>query len=223
MDIQGMVFDLDGTLVDSLDDIATCLNVALVAFDLEELQPEWVRRNLGHGARHLVQQALAQRGRAHIAEEVVAEFVRYYEDHPVSTTTPYPGVRRLLKSFHEQGIIMAVSSNKPASITGKVIDILNMAPLFRHIWGGDSFAEKKPSPLALQHFIACHDLPPESVLMVGDSRADILAAKNAGVRSCFFTGGYGALDPTDSPPDFTINAFTQLDALIPEARSRGVR
>jgi len=219
MDIRGMVFDLDGTLVDSLEDIATNLNAALTAFGLDTLRPEWVRRNLGHGARYLTLQALAAQGRDDLGEAVVTEFIRTYNEHPVGTTVPYPGVRRLLERFRDQGIIMAVSSNKPASITTQVIDILNLAPFFRHVWGGDSFAEKKPSPLALQHFVAQHALDPVAVMMVGDSRADVQAAQRAGVCSCFVHNGYGALDPGDPPPDFAIDAFTGLEAIVPPAGS----
>ncbi|MBN2432806.1 MAG: HAD-IA family hydrolase [Acidobacteria bacterium] len=223
MDIRGMVFDLDGTLVDSLDDITTCLNVALSAFGLNTYRPEWVRQNLGHGARHLTLQALAAQGRDELGAAVVAEFIRYYNEHPVETTVPYPGVRRLLERFHDQGIILAVSSNKPASIVVKVVDTLQLAPFFHDVWGGDSFTEKKPSPLALQHFTAGHNLSSDTVLMVGDSQADIMAARRAGVRSCFFQNGYGTLDPADPPPDYTIAAFVELAACVLPARSSCAR
>ena len=136
------------------------------------------------------------------ADEVLGEFVRRYAAHPCDRTIPYPGVGEALAACHARGLLLAVLSNKPAGIVVKVIEILGLAPFFRFVWGGDSFPERKPSPLPLRHFMAETGLHPAEVIMVGDSPADIQSARDAGVRSAFFPGGYGRLDGDALAPDY---------------------
>ena len=214
MSIRGLVFDLDGTLVDSLDDITFNLNHALALAGLPPRDKNWARRNVGQGVAHLVRQALDGTAGQDREEAVLAEFVARYEAHPCDRTFPYPGVREALTACHARGLVMAVLSNKPAGITVKVIEILGMAPFFRFVWGGDSFPERKPSPLPLRHFLAETGLVPAEVLMVGDSAADIQSAHDAGVRSAYLPGGYGRLDGDGLTPDFLLQSMDELVPLL---------
>ncbi len=214
MSIRGLVFDLDGTLVDSLDDITFHLNHALALAGLPPRDKAWARRNVGQGVAHLVRQALDGAAERDREEAVLGAFVARYEAHPCDRTFPYPGVREALAACHARGLVLAVLSNKPAGITVKVIEALGMANLFRHVWGGDSFPERKPSPLPLRHFLAETGLAPTEALMVGDSAADIQSARGAGVRSAFFPGGYGRLDGDAPAPDFILPSMSELVPLL---------
>jgi phosphoglycolate phosphatase len=214
MSIRGLVFDLDGTLVDSLDDITGNLTHALERFGLPPRDSAWTRRHVGQGAAHLVGQAMDGTAGRDRAEAVLGEFIAHYEAHPCDHTRPYPGVREALAACHARGLVLAVLSNKPAGITVRVIEALGMALYFRFVWGGDSFPERKPSPLPLRHFLAATGLAPAEVLMVGDSAADVQSARAAGVRSAFFPGGYGQLDGPGLAPDYYLSSMNELVPLL---------
>jgi phosphoglycolate phosphatase len=219
MSIRGLVFDLDGTLVDSLEDITFNLNHALGRAGLPPRDSAWTRRNVGQGAAHLVDQAVNGTAGPDRAEAVLGDFLARYEAHPCDRTSPYPGVREALAACHARGLALAVLSNKPAGITVKVVEILELAPFFRFVWGGDSFPERKPSPLPLLHFMARTGLSPAEVLMVGDSAADVQSARHAGIRSAFFPGGYGRLDGSGLSPDFYLQSMEGLIPLLERLES----
>ncbi len=214
MTIRGIIFDLDGTLVDSLEDITIALNHALETVGQPTRDEEWVRRHLGHGAAHLVHCAVAGTRAAPHDRDVLDEFVRYYDEHPCDTTAPYPAVREVLTALTARNLAMAVLSNKTVIIVRKVLQILDMERFFTNIWGGDSFPDRKPSPVGLQHFLELHQLQPKEMMMIGDSPADIESALNAGTLSCFIRSGYGTLDGSGIHPDHTISSLAELPGLI---------
>jgi phosphoglycolate phosphatase len=220
--VRGIVFDLDGTLVDSLTDITASLNHALARWRLPAKDPAWMRLNVGQGAAFLVAQAVAGTSGEDRQAEILAAFVAHYEAHPCPATFPYPGVPEALADCHARGLTLAVLSNKPAGIVVRVVDAMGWRPWFRYVWGGDSFPEHKPSPLPLRHFMMATGLAPEEVLMVGDSSADVLCARNADARCAFFPGGYGRLDGTGLTADFTLASMGDLPALL-DHFSRRVR
>lgn len=212
--IRAVVFDLDGTLVDSLPDIHASLNYALATVGIAPRSSDWVRRHVGHGAAYLIDSALAGEPDPTRQDRVLNEFVTFYEAHPCPSTRPYSGVMETLRDFHRHGLSQAVISNKPAAIVRRVVAILDMAPFFEYVWGGDSFPEKKPSPMPLRHLMARKGFLPTEVLMVGDSGADIESARLAGVWSCFCTGGYGTLDGACAPPHRLIGNFAELPPIV---------
>lgn len=209
--IKAVVFDLDGTLVDSLGDIGQALNHALQEYGLAPKSQEWVRAHVGLGAAHLIAGALGFDESSPAFAGIMESFGDYYNSHPADTTTPFEGVPECLAELEAAGKTLAVLSNKPTDVTLKVVDILGWRPLFAFVWGGDSFPEKKPSPLALLHLMSECGLSPGEVLMVGDSSADVRCAAAAGAVSAWFSGGYGTLE-TGSSPGF---AFGRMGELCP--------
>jgi phosphoglycolate phosphatase len=212
--IRGIVFDLDGTLVDSLPDITASLNAVLRREGLPARGEDWVRRNVGLGATHLVRQAVAGTAAAADLARVVADYVAHYDAHPCVRTVPYPGVPETLAELHRRGLALAVASNKPASIVAQVMDALGFGRCFRFVWGSDSFPVLKPDPGVLLGFMARTGLGPKELLMVGDSAADIGCAANAGAWSCHFTAGYGTLDGSGLTPHWRIAALPELIPIL---------
>jgi len=213
-DIRGIVFDLDGTLVDSLADITASLNAVLRREELPERDREWVRRNVGLGATHLVRQAVAGTAGEAALERLVGDYVAHYDAHPCVRTEAYPGVPETLAQCARRGLVLAVASNKPAGIVTQVVDALGFGGRFRFIWGSDSFPVLKPDPAALLAFMERTGLRPAAVLMVGDSAADVACAANAGAWSCHFTAGYGTLDGTALIPHWRIAAIPELIPIL---------
>lgn len=213
-DIRGIVFDLDGTLVDSLVDITTSLNTVLRREGLPERDGEWVCRNVGLGATHLVRQAVAGTAGEGALARLVDDYVAHYNAHPCVRTCTYPDVPETLAECTRRGLALAVASNKPASIVTQVADAQGLGGYFRFVWGSDSFPALKPDPVVLLHFMARTGLGPKEVLMVGDSAADVGCAANAGVWSCHFTAGYGTLDGSGLTPHWRIAALPELIAIL---------
>ncbi|NLI46533.1 MAG: HAD-IA family hydrolase [Acidobacteria bacterium] len=213
-DIRGIVFDLDGTLVDSLADITASLNTILRGEGLPERDEEWVRRNVGLGATHLVRQAVAGTAGEGALARLVDDYVGHYNAHPCIRTCAYPGVPETLAACTRRGLALAVASNKPAGIVAQVVDALGFGGRFRFIWGSDSFPALKPDPAVLLAFMERTGLRPAAVLMVGDSAADVACAHNAGAWSCHFTTGYGTLAGSGLIPHWRIAAIPELIAIL---------
>jgi len=213
-DIRGIVFDLDGTLVDSLADITTSLNTVLRREGLPEHDGEWVRRNVGLGATHLVRQAVAGTAGEGALARLVDDYVAHYNAHPCTRTYAYPGVPETLAECTRRGLALAVASNKPASIVTQVADALGLGGYLHFVWGSDSFPVLKPDPGVLLHFMARTGLGPKEVLMVGDSAADVGCAANAGAWSCHFTTGYGTLAGSGLTPHWRIAAIPELIPIL---------
>ena len=213
-DIRGIVFDLDGTLVDSLADITASLNTVLRREGLPERDADWTRRNVGLGATHLVRQAVAGTAGEGALARLVDDYVAHYNAHPCVWTCAYPGVPETLAECARRGLALAVASNKPAGIVAQVVDALGFGGRFRFIWGSDSFPVLKPDPAALLAFMERTGLRPAAVLMVGDSAADVACAHNAGAWSCHFTAGYGTLDGSGLTPHWRIAAIPELIPIL---------
>lgn len=210
--VRLLVFDLDGTLVDSKVDLANSVNYALGAFGFPSLPNETVYSYVGNGASMLIQRSLGPEGRT-ILRRVLETFLAHYREHLLDTTVPYPGVPESL-SGHGGAFEMAVLTNKPMDMTRAILDGLSLSRYFIDVRGGDSFGSKKPDPEGLLRIMGNRRASPGETLMVGDSVNDILVGQGAGVATCGVTYGLGAAAFADHSPDFTIDRFPELFARI---------
>ncbi|MBP7867749.1 MAG: HAD-IA family hydrolase [Acidobacteria bacterium] len=222
MPIRAIVFDLDGTLVDSLTDIGSAVDHALSGLSLPPRSLGWVRRHVGQGAAHLMRCAVGPGAPPELTEAALDRFVRFYDAHPCEATVPYPGAADLLAALAGQGRQLAVLSNKPGGITVKVLKTLGLDGHFRRIWGGDSFHGKKPAPDGLLHFMAETGSGPSETVLVGDSAADVNCAHAAGAWSCFHSRGYGTLENAVRPPHRTFDDIRELPGILVDLDGRAL-
>jgi phosphoglycolate phosphatase len=185
-----LVFDLDGTLIDSVPDLMAALNRLMAAHGLAGFAAPEVTAMVGDGAAALVNRALAARGRAPDAA-AVESFVADYTDHAAEATRAFPGVLETLPVLAEAGWRMAVCTNKPAAAAREVLGALDMARYFTAIGGGDSYPVRKPDPAHLLATLRDAGGAPGRTVMVGDHRNDVAAAAGAGLPCIFAGWGYG--------------------------------
>jgi len=190
MKICGVLFDLDGTLVDSLEDLTDAVNHMLATFGKPELATDAVRRMVGKGARHLVQQALSADPAADI-ERGLQLFLEFNAGHIADKSRLYPGAREMLDKLAAAGIRMAIVSNKNEAMSRLILQALDAEGYFSVISGGDSCAEMKPSPLPLLQAMEQLGTTPGTTVMVGDSINDIQAGRRAGITTIGCSWGFG--------------------------------
>lgn len=210
-----VMFDLDGTLVDSVPDLAAAVDKALLGMGRAPAGLEQVRHWVGNGARVLVRRALAG-GIEHegVSEEdterALALFMDAYADSHALTEV-YPGVVDTLKWLKKQGVELALITNKPERFVAPLLDEMGLGKFFRWIVGGDTLPQQKPDPAALLFVMKAAGVVPGEALFVGDSRNDVLAAKAAGVRSVGLTYGYNHGRPiAEEQPSLVLDDLRQL-------------
>ncbi len=186
-----VVFDLDGTLVDSVPDLAACLNRLMAARGLAPFGEPETQAMVGDGAKALLERAFAARG-AVLDAAGLAAFLDDYTAHAAVLTRPYPGVVETLEALRADGFVLAVCTNKPEAPARALLDALGLTRFFAAIGGGDSYPVRKPDPAHLLAVIAAAGCAPGRAVMVGDHHNDIHAARGAGVRSVWARWGYGA-------------------------------
>jgi phosphoglycolate phosphatase len=212
-----VMFDLDGTLVDSVPDLAVAVDKMLVELGREPVGIEAVRIWIGNGAKVLVRRALASdMEHAHIDDAEAARalelFMGHYGDSHALTTL-YPGVVETLKWLHKKRVKMALITNKPEQFVAPLLDELGLGRFFKWIIGGDTLPQQKPDPAALLFVMKMANARPRHALFVGDSRSDVLAAKAAGVACVAMSYGYNHGRPiSEESPTLVID---DLRALIP--------
>ncbi|MFZ0339798.1 MAG: HAD-IA family hydrolase [Terracidiphilus sp.] len=227
-----LVFDLDGTLIDSAQDLCKSVNAALQAFGLGPLPDPAIAGFVGNGAPLLMRRALAMAANSAIDQvdddlfnKAYAFFLQYYREHKLDFTYAYDGVLDALKALHElhdapsgPSRIMAVLTNKPVRPARGICEGLGLADYFLHIYGGDSFPFKKPDPLGLRSLMEETGSRPEETVMVGDSRVDVETARNAGTWSLGCTFGFGLQTLDDHLPDVLVDTASEWTrALTPAA------
>lgn len=212
-----VMFDLDGTLVDSVPDLAAAVDRMLLELGRPAAGLDAVRHWVGNGAQVLVRRALAgDIDHAGVddalAEQALALFMdAYAESHDL--TVVYPGVQDTLRWLRKRGVEMALITNKPERFVGPLLDQMKLGSYFRWIIGGDTLAQKKPDPAALLFVMQMAGVTPQQALFVGDSRSDVLAAKAAGVQCVGLTYGYNHGRPIEEEsPSLVID---DLRALLP--------
>lgn len=210
-----LVFDLDGTLVDSQRDLTDAVNATRAWMGLDSLPPETVARYVGNGAPVLMQRALPDAGEEDLARGL-KYFLDYYRDHMLDSTRLYPGVREALDELHGAEVPLAVLTNKPIRFSLRMLEGLGLDLHFFRVYGGNSFPEKKPHPMGLEALIAESRADRDRTVMVGDSAVDIQTARNAGVRACGVKWGFQPETFAASPPDILIGDLRELAALVLE-------
>ena len=205
--IELVIFDLDGTLVDSAQDIALHVGRVLRELKGQVVDPQEVKRNIGDGARSL----LANFFKPEELEKALERFLFYYRAEPVIYTKPYEGILETLKRLKDKGLLLAVATNKPHTITLEVLKHLSMLELFHEVIGADLLPEKKPSPIPLLEIARRLKVDPKKALMVGDSQTDIEAGKRAGMKTAYASWGY---KKPETPPDYTLLHPYQLLELL---------
>lgn len=231
--IRLLVFDLDGTLVDSAEDLCAAVNAMLLHFDRAPLPREVIAGYVGNGVSPLVQRALAgsvarARGEAvngalengdpeeHLVESAVSWFLNYYQEHKLDHTEAYPGVHLALEELRggSAARAMAVLTNKPVRPSVAICDALDLSPFFFRIYGGNSFPTKKPDPAGLGRLMQEAGAGPRQTLMIGDSAVDILTARNAGTWSVGC--GYGLAPQTlrEPRPDCIVDSPSEWPEVL---------
>ena len=206
-----LVFDLDGTLVDTVLDLRAALNEMLRERGHRALSPSEVRGMIGDGVPALVARALAASG-ADPAEAPTAlpRFLAIYEANPAQLSRPYPGVPETLTALRRRGYRTAVCTNKPQQATIAVMQDLDLLPLFDGVAGGDRFPVKKPHPGHLLGLIAELGAKPEASAMIGDNENDAAAAHSAAIPLLLMRYGYARVDPESLAADALLEQFSQL-------------
>ncbi|MGA2216006.1 MAG: HAD-IA family hydrolase [Bryobacteraceae bacterium] len=205
-----LIFDLDGTLVDSKLDLVHAVNAARGLMDLAPISEELVSSYVGNGAPVLMRRALGPE----VSEADVARglefFMKYYRAHMLDNTRLYPGVKDALDRLRDSGAKMAVLTNKPVRISRSIVEGLGLAQHFFRLYGGNSFEQKKPDPIGIESLLEESGLTRERTIMVGDSGVDVQTARNAKVRACGVSYGFQPESFLEYPPDFIVDDMREL-------------
>ena len=208
-----ILFDLDGTLIETAPEIADAVNDTLRHFNLPEVAQQQVNDWIGHGTRELLIQALAQSGKTdaaavrasdHLAQ-IAADFDQRYEARCGTRSQLYPQVRETLLALRERGVKLAVVTNKEGRYTSAVLTAHQLAPLFDRVVSGDTLPSKKPDPAGIESCLTQFGVARQRALFVGDSSIDVATARNAGVTVWALPYGYNMGQPIEaSAPDRLI-------------------
>ena len=209
-----VIFDLDGTLVDSKQDLCNSVNAARVHMGLEALPDDLVASYVGNGAPVLIKRAMGEGATDQQLEEALAFFLSYYREHMLDFTREYPGVRECLAALHARKTRMAVLTNKPVRFSKDILVGLKMDQYFFQVYGGNSFVEKKPHPVGIDTLIGEVGADKAHTWMVGDSSVDVLTARNAGVKSVGVSYGLKPYTLDDVPPDVMLDSLEAFPALL---------
>lgn len=204
-----LIFDLDGTLVDSKADLAAATNAMLASFGFQPLSLAQVTSYIGDGARVLVARALGPE-RGHFVSRGFTVFMDYYLAHLLDHTRPYDGIPRLLSATQAQGSVMSVLTNKPEAPSRTILSGVGIAQYFVAVVGGDTLPVKKPAPEGVTHLLQQTGIPLEKTLLIGDSRIDVETGKAAGVTTCGVTWGFDAAGVRETSPEFLVDSVEAL-------------
>jgi phosphoglycolate phosphatase len=210
--ISLIVYDFDGTLVDTLFDIADAVNLSLSELRLRTLSRETICKYVGKGVERLMDQSIKGAGCADLPLAVEL-FRKHYSKNLMNHTQFYPFGREILDHFRDKK--QAICSNKPEDFVRRILVSLESQDLFDAILGGDSLKSKKPDPEGLLHLLDLFQCPPEQAVLIGDSPVDIETGKRAGVYTCVVSFGFG--DPKEialTEPDCYINHLSELKDLF---------
>ena len=220
-----LVFDLDGTLIDSAQDLCNSVNAALAEFGRKPLPDEQIAGYIGNGALMLVRRAFAAEDGPKVDDSTLTKahdyFLAYYREHKLDYTYAYEGVLEALealRSVHDQtdgpARAMAVLTNKPVRPARAICEALGLAPYFLNIYGGNSFDTKKPDPEGLFALMQEAGARPDETVMIGDSQVDVQTARNAGAWSigCTFGLAPGSLEAI--PPDVLVDSPSDWTAAL---------
>jgi phosphoglycolate phosphatase len=220
-----VVFDLDGTLIDSRGDIVAAVNHALVSVGRPPQSGTSIVRFVGDGARSLCARAAQLNELSEEVDRILDAFTRYYVEHPIDFTRFMPGAQETMEALGEMSELpLGICTNKPRATTDAVLAALGIRTRFRAVCAGGDVSEKKPAPGPLLHLAKALRLPIQSVVMVGDGPQDIECAKRAGCRSVAVDGGFSSRERLlAARPDVTLQSLLELPDVIARWRDATAR
>lgn len=206
--VRALIFDLDGTLIDSKLDLAISVNATLRQMGREPLSDEAIFGYVGNGAQVLVERALGDGVTPQEIEKGHAFFLAYYRAHMLDNTVAYPGVREGLELLKDRDL--AVLTNKPVRFSEAILAGLGLASYFRYVYGGNSFATKKPDPEGVNTLLRNFGASQREAIMVGDSDVDVRTARNSGTWAVGMSYGLGLEGMRAHPPDLMLDSLAEL-------------
>jgi len=213
-----LIFDLDGTLIDSKLDLVHSVNATRALMDLPPISDDLVASYVGNGAPVLIRRVLGPSASEADVQQALEYFLKYYREHMLDNTRLYSGVKDALDRLLEAGERMAVLTNKPVRFSRSLVDGLGLAQYFFQIYGGNSFEQKKPHPIGIETLLEETGLERDRTIMVGDSGVDIRTARNANVKACGVTYGFQPEGFLEDPPDLLVDNMGQLADYVLERR-----
>jgi phosphoglycolate phosphatase len=217
--VRALVFDLDGTLIDSKLDLIHSVNATLTEMGRAKLSDEVISSYIGHGAPMLMSRALGGVATEEELADGLKYFLAYYEEHKLDNTCLYPGVTETLAKLSRQEIAMAVLTNKPVKISVRILEELDLAKYFQAIYGGNSFETKKPDPQGAKTILSEFRVNAANAMMVGDSEVDIQTARNANMIAAAVNFGFGIHDRAQHPADIYLDRMSDLLQIVDTSRS----
>src|SRR5271166_2411807 len=211
--IKLVVFDLDGTLIDSERDLAASVNAMLARYGRKELPLEVIGTYIGDGAPMLIRRALGDPSDRDFLQEVLNFFLTHYREHKLDSTRMYDGIQAMLGrllSTNGSGRKLAVLTNKPVRVSRDILAGLGLGETFFQVYGGNSFETKKPDPLGANTLLREAGVEPGDAVMVGDSQVDVLTARNAGLWSIGVTYGFAPKSLEVVVPDVLVDSPAEL-------------
>lgn len=211
-----LIFDLDGTLIDSAPDLANALNQLLGDYDLAPLTLSDVRQMIGDGAWKLVERGFEARNieLPDSLDTLVKRFIIHYEKAIAVDTVLFPGVIETLKKLKAAGHTLGVCTNKPYAPTKALLDIFDISQYMDGVVGGDSLPFKKPDGRHITQLLDDMGRPHDTAIMVGDSQNDVYAARDANIPVIFMTFGYTRISAAELKPNATLGDFSEIPAVI---------
>src|SRR6266480_423030 len=194
--VRALIFDLDGTLIDSRRDLIRSVSATLREMGREELHEDTLS--------------------GYIGQRALKFFLAYYEDHKLDSTCAYPGVPEALE--HLAAFPMAILTNKPVRVSMRILKELGLAKYFRAVYGGNSFETKKPDPFGARTILREFGAAPAEAILIGDSEVDVQTARNAGTLAASVNYGFGTLVRAAYPADIYLNWLTDLVPLLMNGR-----
>jgi phosphoglycolate phosphatase len=217
--IQLVIFDLDGTLIDSRLDLVHSVNAALRHIDRPELADEVIAGYVGDGAPILIQRALgAEATDKALVRKGLEFFLSYYREHKLDHTTVYPGIAQALAAIQRSSNgtprQLAVLTNKPVKPSRAIIEGLGLGQFFSQVYGGNSFATKKPDPQGARQLLQESEVTPERAAIVGDSQVDVRTGRNAGLWTVGVTYGFAPHTLENESPDVLVDSAQELSVVF---------
>jgi phosphoglycolate phosphatase len=217
--IQLVIFDLDGTLIDSRLDLVHSVNAALRHIDRPELADEVIAGYVGDGAPILIQRALgAEATDKALVRKGLEFFLSYYREHKLDHTTVYPGIAQALAAIQRSSNgtprQLAVLTNKPVKPSRAIIEGLGLGQFFSQVYGGNSFATKKPDPQGARQLLQESQVTPERAAIVGDSQVDVRTGRNAGLWTVGVTYGFAPHTLENESPDVLVDSAQELSVVF---------
>ncbi|HLJ27287.1 MAG TPA: HAD-IA family hydrolase [Candidatus Angelobacter sp.] len=216
--VRLLIFDLDGTLVDSRLDLANSVNAMLEHFGKPLLPNDVIASYIGDGAPMLVRRSLGDPDDEAYVQSALEFFLLYYRAHKLDNTFVYPGIKESLDSIRSSRngttIKMSVLSNKPVGPSRAIVEALGLGSYFFQVYGGNSFHTKKPDPTGVQALLQESGADPGQTVIVGDSDVDVLTARNAGIYSIGVNYGFAPHTFLDAPPDVLVETPEEISHLF---------